>query len=137
MNSIDTVIECSSPEVLTNILAGMIYGGESINNLFADRAVMAVSALSPAMVEYYQRGDMVLSLSIIIDMLTLDHFIQIATDESLSHNARLSLVNFLDCLPGCDEIEAASPMEEAVRQMSFVSAYFVHAQQTIKEISSA
>ncbi len=89
-----------SASYLTNMLVSLMPNAEGDNAMWKERAVSLVSSLMPVMTWKRDNQDIPMSVSIIRENLNLNNIIQLSRDEAVPEELRLSLVGYLDTLPG-------------------------------------
>ena len=119
-----------SAEGIAQLVTGLIPNNKGENALFSERAVALINTLMYGLVEYRDRGDIMLSVKELSKWLTLERCMQIANDENLSERSRNSMKTYLASLPGFDpdpETAVGDQPEEVGRQFGFAQAYFTRA----------
>lgn len=112
-------------EGLAQLVAGLIPHNKGENALFSERAIALINTLMYALVEYRDRGDIMLSVRELAAWLTLERCMRVAGDESLSERSRNSMRTYLSSLPGFDADAAVGDQpQEVARQFGFAQAYF-------------
>jgi len=89
-----------SASYLTNMLVSLMPEAEGDNAMWKERAVSLIGSLMPALTWKRDNQDMPLSVSTIRETLNLNNVIKLSRDEALPENIRLSIVGYLDTLPG-------------------------------------
>lgn len=89
-----------SASYLTNMLVSLMPEAEGDNAMWKERAVSLISSVMPALTWKRDNQDMPLSVSTIRDHMNLNKIIALSRDEDIPEEIRVSLVGYLDTLPG-------------------------------------
>ena len=113
-----------SSDGLTQLMVGLMDGGDGKGDMWKGRAIGFMSGLMVALVGLRDAGHILLDVSLIRDYLVLDKLIDLAKDDRLSDRGKVALDAYLKSIPGFEPAKGKKQSDTVRDQHGYLQMQF-------------